>query len=192
MVTCPKCRHEFVAHAADGIAELAAALEAPPPPPEGPDIRVNRVFGFEELLSADAKAAYAVSVGPEAEALQQIQFLGAISEVSLAESRVNDDAEKLDMHRQTARIAHVYNRGVQEGWFRPGVLAGLIALPLAVIDLRVRTALSLYPVVREDLRGDAGRERLNKLFGGFQLFGQAGELGFRQAWDGYAAVNGLE
>lgn len=180
MTTCPKCQHEF--------QELIPGFRTHPE--------------FVEQLSSDAHSCYVavcptqVVLGVETipavkDVAPELQFLTAVSEVTLAQSFVHDDAEKIDFALMLKRVAHAYNRGVQEGWFIKGVLMELTSVRLATLDARSRTLLAIYPRVREDLRGEAGRNRLNALFGQ-DLFRHEGELPWREPWDRYAAANGLE
>lgn len=170
MVTCPKCSHEF---------DPKLVLE------------VKELTEFVEALSADAKAAYAKRLEGEDSALE-VQYLAAPTVVSLAMSMVHDDADKRERTRMARRMAHVYNRCVQEGWVVPGVMNAAHWIPMTAVDANQRSLLLVYPKVREDLQGHQGREKLNELLGGYYLFVQEGEYAHRDAWEAYAAANGLE
>lgn len=99
----------------------------------------------------------------------------------------------LAFNRRLRTMAHVFNKGVDEGWIAYGVLAGAHSLPLAFIDAMERKLLLCYPgtfLPPSETMHRLPHEVLNAKIG-FPLFSQEGELGNETAWEEYAQANGI-
>lgn len=163
--TCPKCQHQF---------------DAGP----RPAVSMKTVSGLDKELSADALAFCTLPTVQPATA-DGYQFLVAVAEASMIQMHIHDDAFELDLARQVKRLAHAYNRCVQEGWVKKGIFSVPVRVPLAQLSPRYCELIGIFP------RTDLSREELNERLG-FPIFHKEGEYAGREPWDAYAAANGLE
>jgi hypothetical protein len=150
------------------------------------------------------EAAHVAHVLPEHEGhtmlmhARLVQFLAGPVEITLAQAMVgpqyNPDLLELLIAKRLRVMAHIFNRGVAEGWIAFGVLMGAVRLRLAAMDPRERVLVACYPGIKSPSRGpDPFDERawLNEKIG-FETFCHEGELGFVDPWDAYAKANNIE
>lgn len=118
-----------------------------------------------------------------------MQFLGAPVTASLAATMVMDGYLQAMLDRRVKVMAHVFNRGVAEGWIAYGVLTDAFCLEMAQLAPVQRLLPQVYVGTRTPPDVD-GRVWLNEKLGA-DLFTMEGEVACEDPWHDYAKANGL-
>lgn len=214
-VTCEKCGHKNQSVGAIQVGN-------------GQVLQIKPIAEFRDLLSDEAKKVYDKPAFSTTEEMNEcldcavrpifgdahaghnvirramfVQFLGGPVSVTYLAQRVSPIQHLLD-HRVARRLramAHVFNRGVHEGWLGFSTLGPAVRIPFAQYDLQERAGVYVFVTALHDYaltenienladRGDVVKNWLNAKVG-YYLFASEGEGGNEEAWDAYAKANNI-